>query len=61
MHVQRNKLEGYLIFFECFVGFFTAFIVVDVEFRGVAIGMDLEKKFFITGCEFCCLAGLDWV
>ena len=61
MHVQRDKLEGYLGFFEFFAEFFTTLIVEDVKFRGVAIGMELEKKCFPTGCEFCCLAGLDWV
>ena len=60
MHVRRDKLEGYLVFFECFAEFFTAFIVEDVKFRGVAIGLELEKKCFPTGCEFCCLAGIDW-
>ena len=59
--MRRDKFEGSLVFFESFAEFFNTFIVEDVEFRGVAIGMDLEKKFFITGCEFCCLAGLDWV
>ena len=61
MHVHKDKLEGYLVFFECFSEFFTAFIVKDVKFRGVAIGLELEKKFFPAGCEFCCQAGLDWV
>ena len=61
MQVRRDKLEGYLIFFECFEEFFTAFIVEDVQFRGVSIGLELEKKCFPTGCEFCCLAGIDWV
>ena len=61
IHVRRDKLEGYLVFFECFVEFFTAFIVNDVEFRGVAIGLELEKNYFPTGYEFCCLVGLDWV
>ena len=61
MHVRRDKLEGYLVFFECFAEFFTAFIVEDVKFRGVAIGLELEKKCLPTGCEFFCLAGLDRV
>ena len=61
MHVRREKLEGYLVFFEFFAEFFTAFIVKDVKFRGVAIGLELEKKCFPTGRELCCLAGLDWV
>ena len=61
MHVQRDKLEGYLVFFECFAQFITAFIVKDVKFRVVAIGMDLEKQCLPTGCEFCCLADIDWV
>ena len=61
MHVRRYKLEGYLVFFESFAEFFTAFIVEDVKFRGVNIGMELEKKCFPNGHEFCCLAGLDWV
>ena len=61
MHVQRDKLEGYLAFFECFVDFFTAFIVEYVKFRSVAIGLEFEEKCLPTGCEFCCLAGLDRV
>ena len=61
MHARRDKLEVYLVFFECFAEFFTAFIVEDVKCRGVDIGLELEKKRFPTGCEFCCLAGLDWV
>ena len=61
MHVRRYKLEGYLVFFECFVGFFTAFIAEDVKFRGVAIGMELEKKCLPNGREFYFLAGLDRV
>ena len=61
MHVRREKLEGYLVFFECFAEFFTALIVKDVKFRGVAIGLELEKKCLPTGCEFCSLAGLDRV
>ena len=52
MHVRRDKLEGYLVFFECFAEFFTAFIVEDVKFRGVAIGLEHEKKCLPTGCEF---------
>ena len=51
MHVRRDKLEGYLLFFECFVEFFTAFIVKDVNFRGVAIGLEFEEKCLPTGCE----------
>ena len=46
MHVRRDKLEGYLVFFECFAEFFTAFIVKDVKFRGVAIGLELDKSVF---------------
>ena len=61
MHVQREKLESYLVFFESFADFFNAFIVKDVKFRGVAIGLEFEEKCLPTGCEFCCLAGLDWV
>ena len=61
MHVRRDKLEGYLVFFESFAEFFTAFIVEDVKFRGVAIGLELEKKRFPTGRELCCVTGLDWV
>ena len=61
MHVQRDKLESYLIFSESFAEFFTTFIVKDVKFRGVDIGLELEKKCFPTGRELCCLAGLDWV
>ena len=61
MHVWRDKLEGYLVFFECFAELFTAFIVEDVKFRGVAISLELDKKFLPTGCEFCCLADLDMV
>ena len=61
MHVRRDKLEGYLVFFECFAEFFTEFIVGGVEFRGVAIGLELEKNCLSTGCEFCCLVGLDRV
>ena len=45
MHVFRYKLEGYLVFFECFAEFFTVFIVEDVKFRGVAIGLELEIFF----------------
>ena len=52
MYVRRDKLEGYLVFFECFPEFFTAFIVEDVKFRGVAIGLELDKKCLPTGCEF---------
>ena len=61
MHVRRDKLEGYVVFFECFAEFFIAFIVEDVKFRGVAIGLELEKKCLPTGCELFCLAGLDRV
>ena len=46
MHVRRDKLEGYLVFFESFAEFFTTFIVEDVKFRGVAIGLELENFFF---------------
>ena len=55
---QVGRLPG---IFECFAEFFTAFIVEDVKFRGVDIGLELEKKCLPTGCEFCCLAGLDRV
>ena len=41
MHMRRDRLESYFVFFECFAEFFTAFIVKDVEFRGSAIGMEL--------------------
>ena len=61
MPVWRDKLEGYLVFFESFAEFFTTFIVEDVKFRGVAIGLELEKKCFPIGRELCCLSGLDWV
>ena len=61
MHARRDKLEGYLVFFECFAEFFTAFIAEDVQFRGVTIGLEFEEKCLPTGCEFCCLAGLDRV
>ena len=57
----EEQVRGLLGIFECFAEFFTAFIVKDVKFRGVVIGLELEKKCFPTGCEFCCLAGLDWV
>ena len=59
--MRRDKLEGYLVFFEWFAEFFTALIVEDVDFRGVDIGLELEKKCLPTGCEFCCLAGADRV
>ena len=55
---QVGRLLG---IFECFAEFFTAFIVKDAKFRGVAIGLELEKNCFPTGCEFCCLEGIDWV
>ena len=61
MNVLRNKLESYLEFLESLAEFFTAFIVDNVKVRGVAIGLELEKKIFPTGRELCCLAGLDWV
>ena len=61
MQVRRDKLEGYLVFLKSFVEFFTVFIVKDVKCRGVAIGLELEKKCLPTGCEFCCLAVLDRV
>ena len=61
MHVRRDKLEGYLVFFESFAEFFNEFIVKDVKFRGVSIGLEQEKKCLPTGCEFCFLAGLDRV
>ena len=46
MHVFRYMLEGYLVFFECFAEFFTVFIVEDVKFRGVTIGLEFEKNIF---------------
>ena len=46
MHVRRDKLKGYLVFFECFEEFFTAFIVEDVKFRSVAIGLEIDKSVF---------------
>ena len=55
---QVGRLLG---IFECFAEFFAAFIVKGVKFRGVAIGLEIDKNCFPTGCEFCCLAGLDWV
>ena len=55
---QVGRLLG---IFECFAEFFTAFFVEDVEFRGVAMGLDFEEKCLPTGCEFCCLVGLDRV
>ena len=55
---QVGRLLG---IFECFAEFFTAFTVEDVKFRGVAIGLELEKECLPTGCEFCFLEGLDWV
>ena len=61
MHVQGDKLESYLVFFQNFTGFFATSIVEDVKFRDVDIGLELEKKFFPTGRELCCLEGLDWV
>ena len=53
MHVRRDNLEIYLVFFESFAEFFTTFIVDDVKFRGVSIGLELEKKCFPTGRELC--------
>ena len=32
-----------------------------MKFRGVAIFLEFEGKCLPTGCEFCRLAGLDWV
>ena len=61
MHVRRDKLEGYLVFFECFAEFFTVFIVEDMKFKGVVIGLEIKKECLPTGFEFCCLAGLDRV
>ena len=46
MHVRRDKLEGYLVFFEIFSEFFTAFIVENVNFRGVVICLEFEKSVF---------------
>ena len=54
---QVGKLLG---IFESFLEFFTTFIVEDVKFRGVAIGMELDKKCFPTGRDLCCMAGLNW-
>ena len=51
MHVRRDKLEGYLVFFECLADLFTAFIVEDVQFRGVTIGLEFEKKCFLHSCH----------
>ena len=45
MHVRRDKLESYSVFFESFAEFFTTFIVKDVKFRGVSIGLDLDNFF----------------
>ena len=45
MHVWRDKLEVYLVFFEFFAEFFTAFIVKDVKFRGVSIGLEFEENY----------------
>ena len=61
MHVRRDKLESYFVFFECFAEFFTEFIAKDLKFRGAAIGLEFEEKCLPTGCEFFCLAGLDRV
>ena len=49
MHMRRDKLESYLVFFESFSEFFTTFIVEDVKFRGVAIGLDHEKSVLLPG------------
>ena len=46
MHVRRDKLEGYLVFFESFSKFFTTFIVENVKFRGVVICLEFEKSVF---------------
>ena len=40
---QVGRLLG---IFESFAEFFTTFIVEDVKFRGVAIGLELIKKVF---------------
>ena len=61
MHVPRDKLESSLVFFECSAELFTTFIVEDVKFRGVVIGLEFEGKCLPTGCDFCCLAVLDRV
>ena len=53
MHMRRDKLESYLVFFESFAEFFTTFIAKDVKFRGVAICLECEKKCFPTGRELC--------
>ena len=55
---QVGRLLG---IFKLFAESFTAFIVMDVKFRGISIGLELDKRRFPTGCEFCCLVGLDWV
>ena len=55
---QVGRLLG---IFETFAEFFTTFIVEDVKFRGMDIGMELEKKCFPNSHELCCLVGLDWV
>ena len=47
---QVGRLLG---IFEIFAEFFTAFIVKNVKFRGVYIGLELEKKSFTTGREIC--------
>ena len=53
MHVWRTKLESYLVFLESLAEFFTAFIVENVKFRGVAVSLELDKKSFPTGRELC--------
>ena len=49
MHVRRNKLKSHLVFLESSAEFFTALIVENMKFRGVAIALELEKKSFLTG------------
>ena len=60
---ENSRAEGQvgrlLGIFECFAEFFTAFIVYDVKFKGVAICLEFEEKCLPTGCELCRLAGLD--
>ena len=55
---QVGKLLGIL---ESHEELFSAFIVKNVKFSGMAIGLELEKNSFPTGRDLCCLAGLDWV
>ena len=57
----EGQVERLIGIFECFAELFTEFIFEDVKFRGVAIGLEFEENCLPTGCEFCCLAGLDRV